>query len=71
MLRGNKMRLHLKFRNPTDAWAFRFVLAVVVLISCEWLFHIAPVDELLVQVVILVLLGAAGLYRYAKGLHDE
>ncbi len=64
------MRLHLKFRNRIDAWAFTFVLAVAVLICCEWLFHIAPVDELLVQVVILILLGAAGLYRYAKGLHD-
>ena len=65
------MRLHLKFKSRVDAWAFRFVLVVAALISFEWLFHIAPADELLLQVFIAVVLGAAGLYRYAKGLHDE
>ena len=65
------MSLHLNFKNRIDAWAFRFVLVVAALISFEWLLHIAPAEELLLQVFIAVVLGAAGLYRYAKGLHDE
>ena len=66
-----EMKLHLKFRNRIDARAFRFTLGVAALIAFEWLFHIAATDELLIQALIAVLLGAAGLYRYAKGLHNE
>ena len=69
--RRSKMRLQLKFRNRIDAWAVRFVLVVAALIGFEWFFHIAPADELLIQVVIAIVLGAAGLYRYAKGLRGE
>ena len=65
------MRLHLKFKNRADTWAFRFVLAVAAVIGFEWFLRIAPPDELLLQELIAVVLGAAGLYRYAKGLHDE
>jgi uncharacterized membrane protein YobD (UPF0266 family) len=65
------MRLHLKFRNRIDAWAFKFALLVAALIGFEWVSHIAPADELLLQVLIAIILGAAGLYNYAKGLHDE
>ncbi len=67
----SNMRLRFRFRNRIDAWVFRFVLAVVALICFEWLFHIVAPEELLVQVVILIVLGAAGLYRYAKGVHGE
>jgi hypothetical protein len=65
------MSLHLKFKSRVDAWAFRFALVVVALISFEWFLHIAPPDELLLQVLLALVLGAAGLYRYAKGLRDE
>ena len=62
------MRLRLKFRNRIDAWAFKFVLLVVALISSEWFFHIAPGDELVLQALIALVLGSVGLYRYAKWL---
>jgi hypothetical protein len=65
------MRLHLKFRNRIDVWTFRFALAVATLVALEWFFHVAPADELLLQVLIALVLGAVGLYRYARHLHDE
>jgi hypothetical protein len=65
------MRLHLKFRNRIDAWAFRFVLLLVALISFEWFFQVAPADELVPQVLIALVLGCVGLYRYAKRLQDK
>ena len=65
------MRLQLKFKNRVDAWAFRFVPVVAVLIGFEWFLHITSPDELLLQVLIAGVLGAAALYRYAKGLHNE
>ena len=65
------MSMRLRFKSRVDAWTFRFVLAVAALIGLEWFFHIAPPEELLLQVLIAVVLGAAGLYRYAKGLRDE
>jgi hypothetical protein len=64
------MQLHLK-RNRIDAWAFKFVLLVVAFISFEWFFHIAPADELVLQVFIVLVLGSVGLYRYAKRLQDK
>ncbi len=67
----NTMKPKLKFRNRIDAWAFRFVVLLAVLISFEWLFHIAPMDELVFQVFIALLLGCVGLYRYAKQLRDK
>ena len=65
------MRLHLKFRNRIDAWAFRFVLLLMTLISFEWFFHVTPADELMLQVLIAFVLGAVGLYRYANRLEDK
>jgi hypothetical protein len=65
------MRLHLKFRNRIDAWAARFIAAVAALIAFEWFFRIAPTDELVLQVLIALVLGAVGLYGYAKHLDDK
>jgi hypothetical protein len=65
------MRLHLKFRNRIDAWAFKLVLLVAAFISFEWFFHVAPADELMLQVFIALVLGSVGLYRYAKRLQRK
>ena len=65
------MNPRLSFTNRIDAWAFRFVVLLVALISFEGLFHIAPADELLVQVFIALVLGSVDLYRYANRLQDR
>ncbi len=67
----SNMSPKFKFTNRIDAWGFRFGVLLAALITFEWLFHIAPKDELVFQVVITLVLGCVGLYRYAKRLQDK
>ena len=65
------MKLQLKIKNPADAYALKFVAGVAALVSFELLFRIVAVDEILIQVLVLKMLGAAGLHRHLKRLKDD
>ena len=69
--RRSRMKLHFKIKNPVDAYAVKVVAAMAALVGFELIFRIVALDEILIQILIFTILGAAGLYRHSRRLDND